>query len=111
MPPGMPGWQRRAAAFSHGLLYLLLLAIPLAGWVLVSASPLGHWLHVRSRFFGLFDLPDPVGRASYAIEHAAGAIHIVGSIMLGLLICLHVAAAFHHQFSERDGLLTRMISG
>lgn len=111
MPPAMPRWETRAAAASHNLLYLLMFAIPLSGWILVSASPIGHWLHIRSRFFGLFDLPDPVGHASYAIEHAAGAVHIIGAIVLGLVICLHVGAALRHQFVKRDGVLTRMISG
>ncbi|MFT3972883.1 MAG: cytochrome b/b6 domain-containing protein [Amaricoccus sp.] len=111
MPPAMPGWQRRAAACSHAALYLLMLSMPLSGWILVSASPLGHWLGVRSRFFGLFDLPDPIDRASYAIEHAAGAVHIVGAIVLGLLLILHVAAGLRHQVKERDGVLSRMISG
>jgi len=111
LPPAMPRWQQRAAAWSHRLLYLLMLSMPLSGWILVSASPLGHWLGIRSRFFGLFDLPDPIGRASYAIEHAAGAVHVLGAIVLGLVLIVHVAAALHHQFVERDGVLRRMISG
>lgn len=111
MPPQMPRWQRLGAAWSHSLLYVLMVAIPLSGWILVSASPLGHWLHIRSRFFGLFDLPDPIGYASYAIEHAAGAVHIGGAIVLGLVLILHVAAALRHQFVERDGVLSRMFFG
>lgn len=111
MPAAMPAWQRRAAALSHATLYLLMLSMPLSGWILVSASPLGHWLGVRSRFFGLFDLPDPIGRASYAIEHAAGAVHIIGAIVLVLVLALHVAAALRHHFAERDRVLSRMISG
>ncbi|HVL20860.1 MAG TPA: cytochrome b [Amaricoccus sp.] len=111
LPATMPRWQVRAAAWSHRLLYLLMLSMPLSGWILVSASPLGHWLGIRSRFFGLFDLPDPVGRASYAIEHAAGAVHILGAIVLGLILIAHVGAALRHAFVERDGVLRRMISG
>lgn len=111
LPPGTPGWQRRAAMASHGLLYLLMVAMPLSGWILVSASPVGHSLGIQSRFFGWFALPDPIGRASYAIEHAAGAVHVLGAIGLGLVVSLHVAAAFRHQFRDRDGVLTRMISG
>jgi cytochrome b561 len=34
----MPAWQRRAAAVSHGLLYLLLFVIPLSGWIYSSAT-------------------------------------------------------------------------
>lgn len=111
VPGSTPGWQRRAALWTHWLLYALMLVLPLSGWILVSASPLGHWLNIRSRFFGLFDLPDPIGHASYAIEHAAGAVHILGSIVLGAVLIVHVAAALRHQFGARDGVLGRMISG
>lgn len=111
MPPGMPRWQLSAAACSHAALYVLMFSMPLSGWILVSASPLGHWLNIRSQFFGWFDLPDPIGRASYAIEHAAGAVHILGAIVLGVLLAVHVAAALRHEFVERDGVLSRMLFG
>lgn len=111
LPPAMPAWQRQVATWSHRLLYLLMLSMPLSGWILVSASPLGHWLGIRSRFFGWFELPDPIGRASYAIEHAAGAVHVIGALVLVILLLVHVAAALRHQFVKRDGVLSRMISG
>ena len=39
-PPGTPRWQRVAAASTHGILYLLILAQPLVGWAMSSAG--GH---------------------------------------------------------------------
>ena len=43
-PPPLPDhlkpWEKRAADLAHLLLYLLILAIPLSGWIMVSASPL-----------------------------------------------------------------------
>ncbi|MGH8403327.1 MAG: cytochrome b, partial [Gammaproteobacteria bacterium] len=44
-----------AARLSHGLLYLLLLAMPLVGWLLSSAS------HLTVAWFGMFSLPNLVG--------------------------------------------------
>lgn len=111
MPTGMPRWQRQAAAWSHRALYLLLLAMPLSGWILVSASPLAHMIGLKSKVFGRFVLPDPIGHGSHAIEHAAGGVHIASAIALGVLLAVHVVAALRHQFGARDGVLTRMISG
>lgn len=111
LPDGMPRWQRRAAAWSHRALYLLMLALPLSGWILVSASPLAHMIGLRSKVFGRYALPDPVGYGSYVIEHAAGAVHIGGAVALGALLAVHVVAALRHQFGARDGVLTRMVRG
>lgn len=111
MPSGMPSWQVHAAAWSHRMLYLLMVVMPLSGWILVSASPLAHMVNLRSKVFGRFVLPDPIGYGSYSIEHAAAAVHILGAIALGMLLVIHVGAALRHQFGARDGVLTRMIFG
>jgi len=49
--PGTPRWQVLAASLSHGALYVVLLAMPLSGWLYNSAS--GFPL----KWFGLFSLP------------------------------------------------------
>src|SRR5579863_361430 len=40
LPDGMPAWERRAAKAVHVLFYVFILAMPLSGWAMVSASPL-----------------------------------------------------------------------
>src|SRR5512135_3033262 len=37
LPAGIAAWQRRASAIVHGLLYVLMVAIPISGWVMSSA--------------------------------------------------------------------------
>ncbi len=52
MPAATPRWQRVAAAASHLLLYLLIIVIPLSGWLMSSA------LGVQTVYLGVLPLPD-----------------------------------------------------
>lgn len=103
-PAGMPRWERRAAQASHVLLYVLMLALPLTGFLMVSTSPLG----LPTRFWGLFTVPHPLG-ADAALEKVFGSIHDwLGWVFLALVL-LHVAAALKHHFRDRDRVLVRML--
>jgi cytochrome b561 len=97
----MPAWQERAALATHGTLYLLFFAVPLAGWAYSSAAGFPVVL------FGVLPLPDwvPVSRPLAATFKGA---HEALAWGLALLIALHVAAALKHQFIDRDALLRRM---
>jgi cytochrome b561 len=101
-PSTMPAWERAAAGTTHFLFYVLMLALPLSGWAMVSGSAKRRPLE----FFGLFDVPYlPVGPS---VGSAAGNAHgLLGWIMLALVL-LHVAAALRHHFVLRDGVLGRM---
>jgi cytochrome b561 len=101
-PPGMPAWQRWAAGGSHGLLYAILLAMPLSGWLYNSAS--GFPL----QWFGLFSLPklsarDPELRA-FALE-----MHEWLFIALAIVVSVHALAALKHHYLDRDRTLVRML--
>ena len=102
-PPAvaMPDWQRRAAAAGHAAMYVLFFAVPLAGWAYSSASGFPVVL------FGIWPLPDFVA-ADRTIAEAIRPLHRLLAWTLAALIALHVAAALHHQFVLRDGLLRRM---
>src|SRR5512145_2981405 len=51
LPEGMAGWERMGARMSHFVLYLLMLALPLTGWVINSAA------NIPFRIFWLVPLP------------------------------------------------------
>lgn len=102
VPPEMPGWQRRAARASHGSMYLLLLAMPLSGWLYNSAS------NFPLRWFDLFRVP-ALAAPDPALKAVAGAVHEYAAITLALLLSLHVAAALKHHFVDRDGVLRAML--
>jgi cytochrome b561 len=105
-PPSlaMPGWQRMASCGTHGLLYGLFFAVPLAGWAYSSAS--GFPLVV----FGLWPLPDWVS-VDRDLAAQFKQVHKLLAYALTALIGLHVAAAMKHHFVDRDGLLQRMWPG
>jgi cytochrome b561 len=98
----MPPWQRRAAHFSHGLMYALFFAVPLAGWVYSSAS--GFPVVV----FGVLPLPDLVA-PDKAMAEDLKSVHAGLALALGAAIALHLAAVVQHQFIHKDGLLSRML--
>ena len=102
LPSSMPAWQSRAAAASHALLYMLLLAIPLSGWLFSSASG------VPVVYLGLVQLPDLVGRDK-ALAGLLKQVHVVLNGALFATACIHVGAALKHHFVDRDDVLARML--
>ena len=100
-PVPMPQWQRRAAAASHALLYALLFAIPLSGWIYSSATG------VQVVYAGLLALPDLVPKDK-ALADALRLLHVALNSLLVAMVCLHVAAALKHHFVDRDASLARM---
>ncbi|NZA28311.1 cytochrome b [Luteimonas sp. SJ-92] len=99
---GVPGWQRNAARLSHWLLYALLFAIPISGWLFNSAA--GFPL----QWFGLFNLPPIAGRDAGLRELAAGAHEWLFWLLLAVAL-VHAAAAFHHHLFLQDATLARML--
>lgn len=101
-PVAMPGWQRRLAATPHGLLYLLLIAMPLSGWLYNSAA------NFPLRWFGLFRVP-ALTAADPALKPLALAAHEWGFYLLAALLVLHVGAALKHHYLDRDRTLAAML--
>jgi cytochrome b561 len=101
-PVSGPAWQQRLANATHALMYLLMLAIPLSGWLLNSVA--GQALP----WFGLFTLPaiapkTPEWRATLDVAHVA----LFWSLVV--VVMMHVMAVLHHQFGRRDRVLQRML--
>lgn len=101
-PVAMPAWQRRAAAASHALLYVLLLGIPVSGWLYSSATG------VQVVYIGLLPLPDLVAR-NRALGDALRLVHVGLDMLLVAVVCLHAAAAVRHHVVGRDRVLARML--
>lgn len=105
LPAHTPAWERGAAHATHWALYLLMVAMPVTGWLMVSGGGTRRPLS----WFGLFDLPYlPVGETAGAA--GANAHGLLGWLMLALVV-LHVAAALRHHFVLKDGILPRMAPG
>ena len=102
LPAGIPGWQKAASQITHLLLYLLLFAMPISGWLMNGASGF------PMKYFGLVRVPDLLARNQ---EYLAlfKAVHFYIAWTLMAVIALHVLAALKHHFIDRDTILRRML--
>jgi cytochrome b561 len=105
-PPELPDttstFQKAAAHAVHGLLYLLMLAIPVSGYFFSSAAG------IQVVYLGIVPLPTIIG-PDKALKAVMLTTHIVLNYALLALVAAHVLAALKHHFLERDGILGRMI--
>ena len=97
-----PAWQKAAAHAVHGLLYLLMLAIPVSGYLYSSAAG------IQVVYLGIVPLPTFIG-PDPALKATLRTVHVLLNYTLLALVAMHVLAALKHQFVDRDGLLARMI--
>ncbi len=103
-PPDLVPALQVLSRLTHWLLYAILIALPVLGWI--NASSRGYTV----RLFGAIPLPQLVPTGD-AFGHAMGDIHrTVAWVLLGV-IALHVTGALYHTFIKQDGLLRRMLPG
>jgi len=101
-PVPMPDWQRHAAAAAYGLMYALMLAVPVSGWIYSSSTG------VSVVYLGQIPLPDLVGKDK-ALAEALKAVHAGLNFALATLVFVHVGAALKHHWVDGDGVLPRML--
>ncbi len=102
LPEDTPAWERAAARASHTLLYVLMIAMPLVGWVINSAA------NIPFSIFWLIPLPSVVAPDKHVAELAA-LVHLSLFILLASVLVVHVAAALRHHFVKKNDLLVRML--
>lgn len=103
LPQSVEGWRRHLAKAVHWAFYVLIILVPLTGWIRSSASayPL-NW-------FGLFEVPKfpIVSKSAEALAFATA--HELFAWSMTALIALHISAALHHHCIKRDRILRRML--
>lgn len=104
LPADMPAWQVTAAKAGHHLLYLLMVIVPLSGWLMSSAKGF------QTVWFGVLPLPDLLDKDE-ALGEALLLTHRLLNWFFMLVVAGHVLAALKHHFIDRDGLLSRMLPG
>lgn len=97
-----PLWQQRAAGAMHVLLYLLIVVIPVTGWLYSSAAG------VPTVYLGVAQLPDLLMK-NKALAEQLKFVHVTLNYTLLILVIMHAAAALKHHFFERDDILRRML--
>jgi cytochrome b561 len=104
-PPPLPAtvapWELRLAPIVHWALLVLLMAMPISGWLMSSAAG------VSVMWFGVVPMPDLVPR-DQDLFAALRTVHYVLSRLLILAIVLHLAAVVRHDVVRRDGIFRRM---
>ena len=105
LPEAMPQWEKFFARAVQHCLYLFLIMMPIAGWIMSTAS--GH----VPEFFGLFLFPCPGISEDKALAEFMKEVHETTAwIIIGLLF-FHVAGALKHHFGDKDNVLKRMWFG
>lgn len=104
LPQGMPALLSGAARGSHYLLYLLMFALPLVGWGMLSAAA------YPIVFIGALHLPPilPHDDALYAVLRG---LHTVLAFVLFATVLAHLGAALMHALIFRDGVFQSMATG
>lgn len=101
LPVGTAAWQSRLSAVVHGLLYGLLVVIPVSGWLYSSSAG------VPTVWLGVVPLPDLLPRDE-ALAETLKTVHVWLNWSLLGLVSAHTVAALHHHYALKDGLLRRM---
>jgi cytochrome b561 len=101
--PAAPGqrWQQLAMRAAHLALYVLMIAVPVVGYLMVDAK--GYDV----AFFG-WAAPDLVATDKDLAERLNG-LHAILAWALTAIVAVHVAAAVWHQAVLRDGTMNRML--
>ena len=113
-PPaeGLKSWEKRLSKLTHTLLYFLMVAMPLTGWMHDSAWKAAP--EIPMRWFGLFEWPrigsimsmEPARKEQ--VHGILGDWHENMGYVLIALVLLHIAGALKHQLLDGEPMLRRM---
>jgi cytochrome b561 len=98
----LPPWQRLSSEAVHWLLYALVLATTITGWLFASFR---GW---PISLFYLVPLP-MLASDNAAAGKTIDGLHQAMELSLLVAIGLHVAAALAHHFIYRDRVMQRML--
>ena len=102
-PDSIPLWEQKVAHLAHALLYILMIAMPLSGWIMSTAS--GHPIS----FWGLFQFGLPGIEANRNVTKLFNQIHEYIGYTLIVVIVIHVLSALKHHFLGKNKVLRRML--
>jgi cytochrome b561 len=102
LPDTLKPWEKTLARTTHWLFYLLLIGLPIGGYILVST----HGQPVP--FFG-WSLPPVMAVAgNEQLRATIWTMHAAGGVLVALLMLLHVVGALRHEWLLKDNVLRRM---
>ena len=101
-PSNVSPLEHRLAKAGHAMLYLLMILMPLSGYVINSTA------NFTFKFFGWMPVPNLIP-ASKAWQTIAENVHFTLFWVFALLIAVHIAAAIRHHVIKRNNVLSRML--
>ncbi len=111
-PPALPAttkpYERVASRISHAVLYVLMIGMPLSGWLMISTSKKIY----PTEYFWMFEVPllpffqGENKKAAHSFFYESHELLAYGAIAL---ITVHVLAALKHHFVNKDDVLARMM--
>ncbi|MBN3766255.1 cytochrome b [Burkholderia sp. Ac-20365] len=113
LPREFPSWERMAAHVAHFLLYFIMIALPLSGWMHDSAwkAAATHPMHL----FGVIPFPriglimnlDPAVKEP--LHDKFGMLHTYLGYGLYALLAMHIGGALKHELLDRHSVIKRMV--
>lgn len=102
-PNSIPNWEQNLARLGHWIIYMIILAIPLSGWLMSTAS--GY----LANFWGWGKWAMPWIETNKALAQTANYYHTrLAYVIIGLLI-LHILMALKHHCLAKNNILRRML--
>ena len=107
---GIKPWESHLAHTVHLLFYLLMLGMPVTGWLILSAN-----LRRPMMLYGLWIVPPytpfsrlPAGPDKAALHDSLVSTHSAGAWIMLALLLLHLGGVLKHQLLDRSPQLARM---
>ena len=98
----MPLLEQKLASVAHAILYLLMIVMPLSGWLINSAAD------IPFKMFWLIQIPDLVAPDKF-LQELAETVHLALFWIFASVLALHMAAALKHHFADKDKTLSAML--
>ena len=99
----LKAWEKAAARTVHIIFHVLLVGLPLGGWLATSFYGAGVDI------WGLFTIPGLPVPANEQLGHEIFDVHAFGGTVMVYLVALHILGALKHHFIDRDGNIWRML--
>ena len=103
LPSDLAKWEAVLARSVHIIFYVLLIGLPLGGWIANSMA--GREIDM----FGMFTIAPLPLRENGEIAKAIFGLHETGATILLYLVALHILGALKHTFFDRNGGIFRML--
>jgi len=102
MPADLPRWEPALARATHVFLYILIILMPVSGWLINSAAG------IPFKVFWVMPLP-AIAPVSSALEHIFELVHLAVFWALAVVLVGHIGASLRHHFLLHNTILRRML--